>query len=212
MSATRLILLGPAGAGKGTQSERLVAELGIPQISTGDLLRAALAAGTELGTRAKSYMARGALVPDELVFQLVEDRLSEQDAQSGYILDGFPRNLTQAHGLAERHVAVERVVSLQVPSLLLIPRLTGRRICRSCKTSFHIEYRPTKVDGVCDLCDGETYQRGDDQPEAIEKRLSVYAQQTLPLLGYYGQDGLVREVDGTGPMESVFDRILAALQ
>ncbi len=210
MSATRLILLGPAGAGKGTQSERLVRDLGIPQVSTGDLLRAARAAGTELGDKAKSYMDKGELVPDELVFQLVEDRLAQADAQNGYILDGFPRNLAQAVGLSARNVVVERVVNLKVPSALLLPRLTGRRICRLCKTSFHIDFRPTKVDGVCDLCGGETYQRKDDQPEAIEKRLSVYASDTAPLVGFYGE--AVREVDGVGGMDTVYARILEALQ
>lgn len=212
MSATRLILLGPAGAGKGTQSERLVRELGIPQVSTGDLLRAARAAGSDLGNQAKSFMDKGELVPDELVFQLVEERLAQDDAQKGYILDGFPRNLAQAQGLADRGVAIERVVNLQVPSSLLLPRLTGRRICRVCKASFHTQFRPTEVEGVCDLCGGETYQRKDDQPEAIEKRLSVYAEETAPLVAFYGEDGLVRQVDGVGEMEAVYGRILKALQ
>lgn len=212
MKARRLILLGPPGAGKGTQSVRLVDDLGIPQISTGDLLRAARKAGTELGNQAKSYMDAGALVPDELVLALVEERLAQADAQAGYILDGFPRNVSQAQALADRDITIERVVSMEVPSELLMGRLCGRRVCRACGASFHVEFNPTAQADVCDRCGGETYQRKDDKPEVIENRLAVYAEETAPLAAFYEARGTLRRVDGAGAMDAVYEAILAALE
>lgn len=212
MVATRLILLGGPGAGKGTQSKRLIEELRVPQVSTGDLLRAARQAGTELGEKARAFMDAGALVPDELVVALVEGRLSEPDAQGGYILDGFPRTTAQAEALDGRGIVIERVVNLVVPDEVLIARLANRRVCRQCGASFHLEYHPPKVAGVCDACGGEVYQRSDDSPEVIPERLRAYAQQTAPLVAFYGARGLVRTVDGLGEMDEIFGRIMEALE
>ncbi len=212
MKAKRLILLGPPGAGKGTQSQRLVDELGIPQVSTGDLLRAGRKAGTDLGNQAKAYMDAGKLVPDSLVLALVEERLGEKDAREGYILDGFPRNEAQAKALADRSIEIERVVNLAVPDEELVRRLSGRRVCRDCGASFHVDFHPTKVEGTCDRCGGETYQRKDDTAEVIQSRLGVYGEQTQPLIAYYGERGVLRTVDGTGEMEAVYRAILEALE
>ncbi|MEZ4471783.1 MAG: adenylate kinase [bacterium] len=211
MGATRLILLGGPGAGKGTQSKRLIEVLGVPQVSTGDLLREARRAGTDLGNQARSFMDAGALVPDSLVVALVKERLAEPDAQAGYILDGFPRTAAQAEALDESGIEVERVVNLVVPDEVLIPRLAGRRICRECGSSFHVEFHPTRLEGVCDVCEGETYQRADDSPEVIPQRLQAYVQQTAPLVEFYSARGIVRTVDGLGEMEAIFARILEAL-
>lgn len=212
MKAQRLILLGPPGAGKGTQSERLVKTLCVPQISTGDLLRAARKAGTELGNQAKAYMDAGALVPDELVLALVEERLAAPDAGTGYILDGFPRNEAQAEALAARKVELDRVVNLVVPDELLIGRLSGRRVCRNCGASYHVEFRPTAREGVCDACGGEVYQRPDDAAAVIAQRLEVYREQTAPLVAYYEKAGILRTVAGHGAMDEVFERIVEALE
>ncbi len=210
--ATKLILLGPPGAGKGTQSARIVDALGIPQVSTGDLLRAARKAGTELGNQAKAFMDAGKLVPDELVLSLVEERLAQPDAQKGYILDGFPRNTAQAEALGSRGVVVERVVSLTVPNAELMDRLTGRRVCRECGASFHMTFAPTKVEAVCDRCGGETYQRKDDNAEVISQRLETFEAQTAPLVAFYEQAGVLRTVDGRGGVEEIYAAIEAALK
>ena len=212
MKARRLILLGPPGAGKGTQSQRLVDELGIPQVSTGDLLRASLKAGTELGLQAKSFMESGALVPDELVLALVEERLGKADAAAGYILDGFPRNEVQAQALAGRRIVVDRVVSLAVDDAVLIERLSGRRVCRECGASFHVEFNPTTKEGVCDRCGGETYQRKDDSRDVIANRLTVYVEQTRPLVAFYEARGVLKTVAGGGEMEAVYAAIVEALE
>ncbi|MCA9525886.1 MAG: adenylate kinase [Myxococcales bacterium] len=211
MRATRLILLGGPGAGKGTQSKRLLETLGVPQISTGDLLREARRAGTELGNQAKSFMDAGALVPDSLVVALVKERLAQPDAAGGYILDGFPRTAAQAAALDDNGIAVERVVNLVVPDEVLVPRLAGRRICRECGSSFHVDFHPTRVEGVCDVCQGQTYQRADDSAEVIPQRLRAYVEQTAPLVEFYAARGIVRTVDGQGDMEAIFARILEAL-
>lgn len=211
MKASKVILLGGPGAGKGTQAKRLIEVLGIPQISTGDLLRAARAAGTEIGKKAVSYMNRGALVPDDVVLSLVEDRLSEPDAEAGYILDGFPRTTKQAIAMDARGIGVERVICLSVPNDVLAARLSGRRICRSCGSSYHIEFRPSSTLGVCDSCGGDTYQRKDDSSEVIPKRLIAYENSTTPLIDFYGQRGLVRVVDGQGDFMAIFENILRAL-
>lgn len=211
MEATRLILLGPPGAGKGTQAATLVTRLGIPQISTGDLLRAARKAGTRLGKEAQLFMDAGRLVPDALVIMLVEERLNVEDAQDGYILDGFPRNVAQAEALETRSIKIERVVSLDVPDSVLVKRLSGRRVCRSCGASFHMDYRPTKTAGKCDICAGDTYQRADDHAGVISERLQTYKAQTQPLIDYYSTRGLLRAIQGNGSFEDVRQAINQAL-
>lgn len=209
--ATRLMLLGAPGAGKGTQAVRLVDELGIPQISTGDLLRNAVAQGTDLGKEAQTYMAAGKLVPDELVLSLVVARLSEPDAAKGYILDGFPRNISQAEALVARGIKLDRVLSLDVPKEELMGRLTGRRICRACQASYHLTFNPSKKEGVCDRCGGELYQRKDDSADVIANRLEVYEAQTAPLLDYYEKAGILRRIPGTGSIEGIYAAIQNAL-
>lgn len=211
MKATKIILLGGPGAGKGTQAKKLIEVLGIPQISTGDLLRAAKVAGTEVGKEATSYMDRGALVPDNVVLSLVENRLSQHDASAGYILDGFPRTTEQAIAMDSRGIEVERVVCLSVPGEVLTARLCGRRICRGCSASYHTEFRPSTVSGVCDSCGGETYQRKDDSPDVIPNRLSAYGNSTAPLIDFYSQRGIVRVVNGEGDFTIIFEAILKAL-
>jgi adenylate kinase len=211
MAATRLILLGGPGAGKGTQAKRLVETLGVPQVSTGDLLRSARQAGTPLGEMAKSFMDSGALVPDDVVVSIVEERLGRSDAKAGYILDGFPRTTAQAAAMDGRGISVERVVNLVVPDSDLELRLGSRRICRSCGASFHLIYHPTAVPDICDRCGGAVYQRADDSAEVIPERLRAYAEQTAPLVDFYSRRGLVRIVDGRGDLDDVFHRILEAL-
>ncbi|MCK6570939.1 adenylate kinase [Myxococcota bacterium] len=212
MGARRFILLGPPGAGKGTQSARLIEALGVPQISTGDLLRAARKAGTELGKQAQAYMDAGQLVPDALVLSLVEERLAREDARTGYILDGFPRNIAQAEALASRGIAVERVVNVVVDSSALLGRLTGRRVCQQCGATYHIQTAPTSREGVCDACGGVVSQRKDDDAAVIANRLEVYHRETSPLIEYYDRRGLLRSVDGLQTADVVFDAVLAALE
>jgi len=211
MPARRFILLGPPGAGKGTQSQRLVSELGVPQISTGDLLRAARKAGTALGQKAQGYMDAGQLVPDGLIFELVQERLSQPDAAAGYILDGFPRNVSQADEMTRRGIAVERVVLMDVPTEALVSRLSGRRVCGQCGASYHVESFPTRVEGVCDACGGAVSQRKDDNAEVISQRLEVYARETAPLVAYYLAAGSLRRIDGFESTDRVFASILTAL-
>lgn len=211
MSARRFILLGPPGAGKGTQSARLIEALGIVQISTGDLLRAARKAGTELGRKAQSFMDAGQLVPDEVVLSLVEERLSREDARNGYILDGFPRNIAQAGALDSRGIVVERVVNVSVPVLSLVERLAGRRVCQSCGATYHLVNQAPRESGVCDQCGGVVAQRKDDDAAVVESRLRVYESETAPLIGFYRARGILRDVDGLGTTESVYQAVLAAL-
>lgn len=212
MSARRFILLGPPGAGKGTQSARLVESLGIPQVSTGDLLRAARKAGTDLGRKAQAFMDQGHLVPDELVLSLVEERLSRPDASSGYILDGFPRNLAQAASLDERRIVVERVVNVDVAFDVLVGRIAGRRVCQGCGATYHVTNSPPRVDSVCDGCGGVVGQRKDDDAAVVESRLKVYASETAPLIDFYRKRGILRDVNGLGSTESVYLAVLAALE
>lgn len=212
MTSKRLIFLGPPGAGKGTQASRIADEFGIPQVSTGDLLRAARKAGTELGKQAQSFMDAGALVPDDLVLKLVEERLAEPDAAEGYILDGFPRNEAQAKALDDRGIEIERVVSLVVAREVLVSRLTGRRVCKACGSTYHVEFSPTEVDGVCDKCGGETYQRKDDSEDVISNRLTVYEEQTAPLIAYYEATGKLTTLDGVGELSDVYQRVVGALE
>lgn len=205
-----VILLGPPGAGKGTQASRLSAELGLPHISTGDLFREHRAKGTELGRRAQSYMDSGKLVPDELVLDMLFDRVSKPDSARGYLLDGFPRTMPQAEALAQRLKPSDdvRVINLAVADTALVDRLTGRRTCKACGNIHHVHTAPPKNAGLCDKCGGELVQRTDDDPATVSKRLAVYREQTLPLEGYYRARGVLREVDG----ERAPDEVFAALR
>jgi len=210
-----IILLGPPGAGKGTQAKRLIDKYSIPQISTGDMLRAALKAGTTLGLEAKKYMDKGELVPDSVVIGLVKERIQQNDCGKGYMLDGFPRNVSQAEALdkmlAELKQKIDDVICIEVPNEDLLGRLTGRRTCRGCGAGFHVMFDPPKKDGVCDKCAGELYQRDDDNETTVKSRLDVYAKQTEPLIGYYKNQGKLRSINGVGDMEAIFGRITAVL-
>lgn len=212
----RLILLGPPGAGKGTQAKMLTEKYGVPQISTGDILRAAVAAGTPLGREAKAYMDRGALVPDAVVIGIVRDRLTEADCQIGYLLDGFPRTVAQAEALTrmlkDLGAPLPVVVSLDVAEDELIRRLAGRRTCQACGEPFHVEFHPPRVGGICDKCNGNLVQREDDQEETIRRRLQVYREQTEPLIGYYQSQGLLKTIKGLGETGEVFVRISRVLE
>ncbi len=210
-----LIFLGPPGAGKGTQAKKVIARYNVPQISTGDMFRAAVKEGTEMGTKAKEYMDKGALVPDEVVVGIVRERLSLPDCQNGFLLDGFPRTLPQADALGDvlknMGKAIDHVVTLGVPDEELMKRLTGRRVCKKCGAEFHVMFKPTKVEGVCDLCGGEIYQRSDDNEQSIGKRLTEYHKQTKPLIDYYSERGVARKIDGLGSFDEVFERIEKSL-
>ncbi len=210
----RLIFLGPPGAGKGTQARTLAAEQGIPQIATGDMLREAVTRGTRLGLEAKSYMNRGALVPDEVVVGLVAERLEASDAEKGFILDGFPRTVAQANALErlleDRELAVERVIYFEVSEQEVLRRLTGRRMCRQCQHPYHIEFSPPKRAGRCDQCGGEIYQREDDGEASVRHRLEVYAAQTAPLLEYYRSRGLLTAIRGEGSPQEIGSAIRRA--
>ncbi|NCB37925.1 MAG: adenylate kinase [Erysipelotrichia bacterium] len=206
-----LIFLGPPGAGKGTQAKMIVDKYSIPQISTGDLMRAAVSSGSSVGEKVKSFMASGALVPDELVLDILLERLAAEDCRAGFILDGFPRTVGQAKAL---DIALERqkmplsgVVAMTVPDDVLTDRLTARRICRDCSASYHLEYLKPKVEGVCDRCRGELYQRKDDSEEVILNRLKVYHDQTSPLIDFYQQRKKLYAVDGNKKIEMIFSEI-----
>lgn len=212
----KLILLGPPGAGKGTQAKMLTETFAIPQISTGDILRAAVKDGTPMGLKAKEYMDAGGLVPDEVVVGIVRDRLQEQDCVSGFILDGFPRTVAQADALQaslhELNKDLDRVISLQVDTEALVERLTGRRTCSDCGRGYHVSFDPPAKDNVCDSCGAQLFQRVDDREETIRKRLDVYAEQTAPLIAYYRKAGRLLELDGMQPISKVQEKMLALLQ
>lgn len=212
----KIILMGPPGAGKGTQAEKLVDLYQIPHISTGDMFRKAQKDGTELGLKAKSYMDQGQLVPDEVTVGIVKERLAEADCKEGFLLDGFPRTVQQADALdtilAELDMALDCVVNIEVDKAFLVDRLTGRRVCRTCGATYHIANKAPKVEGVCDKCGGELYQRGDDTIETVSNRLDVYAAQTAPLIDYYKSKGIMSSIDGSKSMEYVLADIRTALE
>ncbi|RLA91490.1 MAG: adenylate kinase [Deltaproteobacteria bacterium] len=210
-----LILLGPPGSGKGTQAKMLVEKYDIPQISTGDILRAAVKEGSPMGLKAKEYMDKGKLVPDDVVIGIIEERLKKDDCKKGFILDGFPRTLAQAEALkrllAKKEIKLDAVISIDVDEEEVIRRLTGRRTCKNCGAMYHIIFSPPKKEGICDKCGGELYQRDDDKEETIRARLKIYKEQTAPLIEYYKMEGLLREVQGTGEIKEIFNRIESIL-
>jgi adenylate kinase len=210
-----LILLGPPGAGKGTQAKMMIDTYHIPQISTGDILRAALKERTPLGLKAKEYMDKGLLVPDEVVIDIIKERLKEADCQKGYILDGFPRTVAQAQALdkvlAAMNSAIDHVISIEVDKGDLIKRLTGRRTCRQCGRGYHVIFDPPVNKNLCDKCQGELYQRDDDNEDTVRNRLDVYDSQTFPLIQYYKEKALIRSIDGQGSIQQIFDRIVKVL-
>ena len=212
----KLILLGPPGAGKGTQAKMLTEEFGIPQISTGDILRAAVKDGTPMGVKAKSFMDAGGLVPDEVVIGIVSERLQQADCDAGFILDGFPRTVPQADALGANLQKLDKnldaVVSLDVDIEALVERLTGRRTCKDCGRGYHIAFDPSKTENVCDACSGELVQRDDDQEATIRKRLDVYHEQTSPLTEYYAAAGLLQSLDGMQQIDIVQQQMLELLK
>ena len=211
-----ILLMGPPGAGKGTQAANLVKKFSIPHISTGYMFRAAIKEGTELGKKAKACIDAGNLVPDEITIGIVKERLSQEDCKKGFILDGFPRTVDQADALkgilTELGLSLKSVLNITVPSADLVERAVGRRICRSCGATYHVKFSPSKQEGVCDACGGELYQRADDTEETMKNRLSVYEAQTKPLIDYYQAAGLYVEIDGRQAIDKVFDDVVAALK
>ena len=206
-----LILLGPPGAGKGTQAAKIIEKYSIPHISTGDSFRANIKEGTELGKRAQEYMNRGELVPDDLVVEIATDRLKADDCKNGFLLDGFPRTVFQAEAMEKLGIEVDKVVDIQVGRDTLIKRATGRRVCKKCGETYHISFRPTKVDGVCDKCGGEVAHRADDQEATVARRIDVYLTETAPLVDYYEKKGKIVHVDGEQEASTVQEKIFAAL-
>ncbi len=211
-----LILLGAPGAGKGTQAKMIAEKYNIPQIATGDMLREAVAKGTELGKKAKEYMDRGELVPDDVVIGIVKERLQQPDCERGFILDGFPRTLAQAEALDEMlkelGKKIDAVINISVPEEEVVRRIAYRRTCRSCGAVYHLIYNPPKEDNKCDKCGGELYQRDDDKEETVRERFKVYRERTEPLIDYYRKKGLLYEVDGTKDINGVFEEIVRILE
>ncbi len=211
----KIIMLGAPGAGKGTQAKMIADKYTIPHISTGDIFRANIKNGTELGKKAKTYMDQGLLVPDELVVDLIMSRFKEADCANGYVLDGFPRTIPQAEALDKALSAigekVDYAINVEVPDENIVRRMSGRRACVGCGATYHIVYNPTKTEGICDRCGKELILRDDDKPETVQKRLGVYHEQTQPLIEYYGKKGVLKEVDGTVDMKDVFAAIVNIL-
>ncbi|HUC91463.1 MAG TPA: adenylate kinase [Paenibacillus sp.] len=211
-----ILFMGPPGAGKGTQAERIVDTFGVPHISTGDAFRLAMKQGTPLGQKAKEYVDQGLLVPDDVTNGIVRDRLLQDDCEKGFLLDGFPRTLAQAEALdgmlAEMGRRIDHVINLKVDRSLLLARLTGRRICKACGSTYHVLFNPPKQEGVCDKCGGELYQRSDDTEEKVGTRLDEYISKTAPLLAYYEGKGLLREVDGEKEIDTVTSDIVSYLK
>jgi adenylate kinase len=212
----RLVLVGPPGAGKGTQAQFIAAHLAVPKISTGDIFRANVSQGTPLGKQAKEYMDAGDLVPDEITIGMVRERLAEPDAARGFLLDGFPRTVPQAGQLddilAEMDTKLDVVLELVVDADEVVRRLSGRRTCRNCGHIWHVDFDPPAKEGICDICGGELFQRDDDQADTIRHRLDVYEEQTAPLIGYYANRGILVGIDATGPVDDVTERASAALR
>lgn len=211
----KIIMLGAPGAGKGTQAKKISAKYDIPHISTGDIFRANIKNGTELGKKAKSYMDQGLLVPDELTVDLVMDRIQMEDCKNGYILDGFPRTIPQAEALDQALKALgeklDYAIEVDVPDENIVKRMAGRRACVHCGATYHIVHAPTKVENICDACGGDLILRDDDKPETVTKRLTVYHDQTKPLIDYYKEEGILATVDGTADLEDVFKAVVAIL-
>ncbi len=211
----RLVLVGPPGAGKGTQAAFIAQARSVPKISTGDIFRANVRDGTELGVAAKKYMDAGDLVPDEITIGMVRNRLAEDDAVKGFLLDGFPRNVPQAEVLGDMldtmSTKLDVVLELVVDDDEVVRRLSGRRTCRSCGTIWHVDFDPPAAEGICDRCGGELFQRDDDRSETVRHRLEVYAEQTAPLVAYYAAKGILIGIDATGPVDNVTERALYAL-
>ena len=211
-----ILLMGPPGAGKGTQAANLVKEFGIPHISTGDMFRAAVKEGTALGLQAKACMDAGKLVPDEVTIGIVKERLAKPDCKKGFILDGFPRTVEQADALSgilkELGLCLTAALNITVPTADLIERAVGRRICKSCGATYHVKFNPPAKDAVCDACSGDLYQRADDSEETMKNRLSVYEAQTKPLIDYYEKAGVYKKIDGRQTIDAVKDAMLAALK
>ena len=211
----KIIMLGAPGAGKGTQAKKIAEKYSIPHISTGDIFRANIKNGTELGKKAKTYMDQGLLVPDELVVDLVVDRVKQDDCSNGYVLDGFPRTIPQAEALdkalAAMGEAMDYAINVEVPDENIVRRMSGRRACADCGATYHIVYAPTKEENICDNCHGELILREDDKPETVQKRLNVYHEQTQPLIDYYTEKKILVEVDGTVDIDEVFAAIVNVL-
>lgn len=207
-----LILLGAPGAGKGTQAEVIAEAKKIPQISTGNILREAVKNGTEYGLKAKEAMDSGALVSDEVVIGILKDRIAEDDCKNGFILDGFPRTVPQAEALEAMGVKIDKVIEISVPDEKIQSRLSGRRVCEDCGASYHVEFKPTKTEGVCDKCGGKTVQRKDDMPETVIERLNVYHEQTAPLKDFYGSKGILKTVEGQENVEDTSKLTLEAVE
>lgn len=211
----KIIMLGAPGAGKGTQAKKIAEKYGIPHISTGDIFRANIKGGTELGMKAKSYMDQGQLVPDEVTIGMLLDRISQADCEHGYVLDGFPRTIPQAESLTaslkERGEKMDYAIDVDVPDEAIVTRMGGRRACLGCGATYHIVFNPTKTEGICDVCGQELVLRDDDKPETVQKRLTVYHDQTQPLIDYYKREGILHTVDGTQDLNVVFEDIVNIL-
>ncbi len=211
----KIIMLGAPGAGKGTQAKKIAEKYGIPHVSTGDIFRSNIKEGTDLGRKAKEYIDQGALVPDELTIGMLMDRIQNEDCKNGYVLDGFPRTISQAESLkealSERGQKIDFAIDVDVADENIIKRMAGRRACISCGATYHLVYNPTKVPGICDVCGAELILRNDDKPETVQKRLSVYHDQTKPLIEYYGKAGVLVSVDGTQDLNKVFTDITGTL-
>ncbi|WP_339220148.1 adenylate kinase [Paenibacillus sp. FSL W7-1332] len=211
-----ILFMGPPGAGKGTQAENIVNEFGIPHISTGDAFRLAIKQGTPIGIKAKEFMDQGLLVPDDVTIGIVEERLQQSDCEKGFLLDGFPRTLSQAEALndilARLNTGLDHVINLKVDREKLLARLTGRRICKNCGSTYHVIFNPPKQEGICDKCGGELYQRSDDNEESVGIRLDEYINKTAPLLTFYENKGLLRQIDGDQEIDAVSTQIASILR